>query len=59
MSYGKSWSCLLELDLTFVLAQKVNALLQDGGLVDLACGSRQHAAKLLDEYIELVPALLL
>lgn len=42
-----------------MFTQEVDALLQDGGLVHLACDARQHGAQLLDEDIELVSALLL
>lgn len=45
--------------LTFVFVQKVDALLQNSGLVHLAGVARQHGAQLLDEYIELVSAFLL
>lgn len=44
---------------TVVFTQEVDALLQDGGLVHLACDARQHGPQLLDEDIELVSALLL
>ena len=42
-----------------MFTQEVDALLQDGGLVHLACDARQHGAQLLDEDIELVSSLLL
>ena len=44
---------------TFVFAQEVDALLQDGGLVHLAGVARQHGAQFFDEHIELVSPLLL
>lgn len=44
---------------TFVLAQEVDALLQDRRLVHLAGVARQHGAQFLDEHIELVSPLLL
>lgn len=45
--------------LTFVFVQKVDALLQNGGLVHFPGVSWQHGAQLLDEDIELVSAFLL
>lgn len=42
-----------------MLVQKVDAFLQNSGLVHLAGVPRQHGAQLLDEDIELVSAFLL
>lgn len=41
-----------------MLAQEVDAFLQNGGFVHLAGVARQHGAQLLDEHIELVSPLL-
>lgn len=42
-----------------MFVQKVNAFLQNGGLVHLSGVARQHGTKLFDEDIELISALLL
>lgn len=42
-----------------MFVQKVDALLQNSGLVHLPCVARQHGAQLLDEDIELVSAFFL
>lgn len=41
-----------------MLAQEVDAFLQNGGLVHLASVARQHGAQFLDEHVELVSPLL-
>lgn len=41
-----------------MLAQEVDAFLQNGGLVHLASVARQHRAQFLDEHVELVSPLL-
>lgn len=43
---------------TFMLAQEVDALLEDGRLVHLPGVTRQHGAQFFDEHIELVSPLL-